>query len=63
MKKYCGGKKTNDNTEIHHRIESDPSERFPCGDYQYEIKYDGPWSSYMFDYCTMKKPLDCLACR
>lgn len=63
MRKYCGGKKSEDDTENHYRIESDPSDRFPCGDYQEEIIYDGPWSSYMPNYCTMKKPLDCVACR
>lgn len=59
MKQCFGGQKEERNTENTKRIESGPSDKCPCGDYQFEITYDGPWSSYMKDYCTMKECYDC----
>lgn len=59
MNKAIGGRRDNPNTIQRESIYTNASERCPCGDIKYEITYDGPWSAYMKDHCTLSECLDC----
>ena len=62
MKQYVGGQKEEKNTEKTVQKDTDPSDKCPCGDYQFIITYDGPWAAYMVGYCTMKECYECPEC-
>ena len=57
---FQGGRRSNENTKIEEEHFTSPEEcNCPCGDHQLHVSYDGPWSSYMFGYCTHKECLEC----
>lgn len=54
-----GGLREGENSYDPIKHETQASEMCPCGDYQIEHIYDGPWTSYMKDYCEMKQCNEC----
>lgn len=57
---FQGGRRSNENTYKEIEVFTSPEEsNCPCGDHQFQVSYDGPWSSYMLGYCTHKECLEC----